>query len=188
MQKDSQINQSPHRMSIWDVMNDPNAFPSIKVQTDYGEHKEVPARILSTAQGSELWLSGRLKRLANHDFTHVLNLSGFPNEPLGSFVELRIDDCQDTSEQDMTHVFERSLPFIHSSLQSPGAKVLVHCYAGVSRSATVVCAYMLKHPSYHSLNVDQVLSEIRKTRPQAYPNENFMKQLYSFQRGFSRNS
>ena len=45
---------------------------------------------------------------------------------------------------------------------------------GKSRSATAVCAYLMRH---HGITADQALSQIRESRPLCEPNEGFWKQL-----------
>ncbi|KAJ9096797.1 hypothetical protein QFC21_005068 [Naganishia friedmannii] len=54
------------------------------------------------------------------------------------------------------------------------AAVLVHCQAGMSRSATVVAAYLMK-----TLNIspDDAVEMIREKRPVVYPSETFRAQL-----------
>jgi protein-tyrosine phosphatase len=48
----------------------------------------------------------------------------------------------DTPAEDITCVLYDSLDFIHKALSS-GGRILVHCSQGVSRSATLVIAYMM---------------------------------------------
>ncbi|KAJ9095727.1 hypothetical protein QFC20_006594 [Naganishia adeliensis] len=52
--------------------------------------------------------------------------------------------------------------------------VLVHCQAGMSRSATVVAAYLMK-----TLNIppEEAVEMIREKRPVVYPSETFREQL-----------
>jgi dual specificity phosphatase 12 len=50
---------------------------------------------------------------------------------------------------------------------------------GVSRSATVVCAYLMKT---QSLSPEEALGMIRKSRPRCTPNEGFRTQLEVYRR------
>uniref|UniRef100_A0A8D8VDZ6 Dual specificity protein phosphatase 19 n=2 Tax=Cacopsylla melanoneura TaxID=428564 RepID=A0A8D8VDZ6_9HEMI len=52
--------------------------------------------------------------------------------------------------------------------------IYVHCNAGVSRSATLVLAYVMKR---HSLGLTQAIDMVKKVRPCIKPNPGFMKQL-----------
>ncbi|QLL34167.1 hypothetical protein HG536_0G00240 [Torulaspora globosa] len=50
----------------------------------------------------------------------------------------------------------------------------IHCQAGVSRSAAFVIAYLMYR---YGLVLKTALHAVRRKRPSAYPNENFMEQL-----------
>ena len=65
-----------------------------------------------------------------------------------------------------------------ASAEAPAARVLVHCLAGVSRSATAVLAYLLF--SKRASSVHEALDLVRKVRPVVYPNDGFMRQLLRF--------
>jgi len=56
--------------------------------------------------------------------------------------------------------------------------VLVHCEMGVSRSATVVLAYLVR---YHGMSRDEAYLAVRKRRPMVNPNPGFWKQLEAFE-------
>jgi len=64
--------------------------------------------------------------------------------------------------------------FITNALTDPTAHVLCHCYAGASRSPTVVIAYLL---SSMNLTVDEALSYVRVRRSITRPNPGFVQQL-----------
>jgi protein-tyrosine phosphatase len=57
--------------------------------------------------------------------------------------------------------------------------VLVHCHAGVSRSATLVIAYLMQEKR---LTFDEAFSYASKFRPVIFPNQGFQKQLKEWQR------
>lgn len=58
--------------------------------------------------------------------------------------------------------------------------VLVHCKGGISRSATIVCAYLLW--SGTAATVEEALSIVRAARPPANPKSGFLSQLQEFSR------
>jgi len=62
--------------------------------------------------------------------------------------------------------------------------VLIHCYAGVSRSATVVISYLMK---YHGMTCDVAKSYLKSKRRCICPNEGFMRQLYEYEQHLSQN-
>mmetsp|Transcript_19305 Transcript_19305/g.32731 ORF Transcript_19305/g.32731 Transcript_19305/m.32731 type:complete len:276 (-) Transcript_19305:2756-3583(-) len=63
---------------------------------------------------------------------------------------------------------------VTSFLSKPG-KVLVHCYQGKSRCATVCSAYLMK---YYGYSVNEAIDLIRQVRPIASPNTGFMRALH----------
>ncbi|KAH8106442.1 hypothetical protein DFH11DRAFT_1238621 [Phellopilus nigrolimitatus] len=62
-----------------------------------------------------------------------------------------------------------------ASIRKP--KVLVHCVMGISRSTTVVCAYLM---ATRHLSFPAALMLIRRRRPQVHPNYGFRRQLTIF--------
>ena len=61
----------------------------------------------------------------------------------------------------MYNCFDRITNIIHDKL-TQNKRTLVFCYQGVSRSATMVAAYLIK---YHSMNKNQAIQFIRNRRP-----------------------
>ncbi|KAI4550170.1 hypothetical protein MJT46_018896 [Ovis ammon polii x Ovis aries] len=88
----------------------------------------------------ELWKLG---------ITHVLNAAhgGLYCQGnadfYGSSVSYLGVPAHDLPEFDISVYFSSAADFIHRALSTPGAKVLVHCVVGVSRSATLVLAYLM---------------------------------------------
>lgn len=56
--------------------------------------------------------------------------------------------------------------------------VLVHCAAGVSRSATIVLAYLIQN---EKLSLEEAFLKVRERRPRICPNKEFMKHLIDFE-------
>lgn len=113
-----------------------------------------------------------LAGLVEHDVVAILNVS-FSDEAFpGRFRYLRVP-LLDTPEQAGELALSEALDFIESS--SPG-KCLVHCNAGVSRSATVCVAYLMIK---RGLDFNAALAAVRKARPSVRPNDGFMKWLQS---------
>ncbi|KAK7044814.1 hypothetical protein R3P38DRAFT_2881005 [Favolaschia claudopus] len=82
----------------------------------------------------------------------------------------------DTEEADILVHFIPSITFIQAELDK-GRGVLVHCQAGMSRSVTIVAAYLMY--SEH-IDTQTALDIIRRARPNIDPNPGFLQQLEVF--------
>lgn len=87
--------------------------------------------------------------------------------------QINIDD---SSDEDVLVHFLPSISFIQKELDK-GHGVLVHCQAGISRSATIVTAFLMYS---RKLDAATALEMIRKVRPNVEPNEGFLHQLEIF--------
>lgn len=126
-----------------------------------------------------------VEELKSHGITGIISLvkEDVPDMATnGGFQQLQVQ-IDDDEDQDIMQYFGQTNKFIEGILAS-GNSVLVHCVAGVSRSVTIVCAYLL-HRAYTSsssdrsekLSVDDAISTITKIRPSAGPNDGFLEQL-----------
>jgi protein-tyrosine phosphatase len=67
-----------------------------------------------------------------------------------------------------------------------GSIVLVNCAAGISRSSTIVIAYIMK---YYKLNLKTTFLYVKKKRNQICPNKKFMECLLDYELAlFGKNS
>ncbi|KAJ7634647.1 hypothetical protein FB45DRAFT_909436 [Roridomyces roridus] len=82
----------------------------------------------------------------------------------------------DTEEADILVHFIPAITFIQAELDK-GRGVLVHCQAGMSRSVTIVAAYLMYT---QMLDTESALNIIRKARPNIDPNPGFLVQLEIF--------
>lgn len=67
-----------------------------------------------------------------------------------------------------------SCRFIHTALTTGSGVVYVHCFAGISRSSTIVAAYLILRDA---LTPNAAIERIRALRPQVDPNPGFRAQL-----------
>nr|KAF6368230.1 dual specificity phosphatase 26 [Myotis myotis]KAF6373498.1 dual specificity phosphatase 26 [Pipistrellus kuhlii] len=74
--------------------------------------------------------------------------------------------------------FQTAADFIHRALSLPGGKILVHCAVGVSRSATLVLAYLML---YHHLTLVEAIKKVKDHRG-IIPNRGFLRQLLALDR------
>ena len=84
----------------------------------------------------------------------------------------------DDPSQDLKKYFNPAADFIHETIKS-GGKVVVHCMAGVSRSASIILAYLVK---YRNMTLREAFKHTRDRRSIVHPNFGFFRQLIDFER------
>jgi hypothetical protein len=108
--------------------------------------------------------------------THVLsigNLDQMPSKFPHKFQYLQIE-LDDAKSARIENHFEKALKFIKKALETENNNVLVHCWAGVSRSATIIMAYLIKH---YCLTYTESFETVRKARHWVSPNQGFREKL-----------
>ena len=86
---------------------------------------------------------------------------------------------KDNESQNLSEVLEECFNYISETQKIETCnKVLVHCLQGISRSTTILTAYLIVHLGY---TLDQSLEIIRRARPQANPNRHFLRSLKSLE-------
>lgn len=84
---------------------------------------------------------------------------------------------EDNHKEDISCWFLDAIEFIDSVRDSSG-RVLVHCQAGISRSATICLAYLMKRKR---VRLDEAFEFVRRRRSIISPNFSFMGQLLQFE-------
>ncbi|GIL51842.1 hypothetical protein Vafri_7769 [Volvox africanus] len=131
-----------------------------------------------------LFLSGdyvakNRETLRQSGITHVLNCVGFIcKEYFKDELTYKTLYLQDTPAEDILCVLYDCLDYIDGALQS-GGHVLVHCSQGVSRSATLVIAYIMWRSGKP---YDEVFAAVKAVRGVANPNIGFTCQLLQWQK------
>ncbi|XP_070688745.1 dual specificity protein phosphatase 22-B-like [Pempheris klunzingeri] len=114
--------------------------------------------------------------LAEHNITHILSIHDTAAPFLEDMTYLCIS-AADHSKQNLIQYFRDSIMFIHES-RLKGEGCLVHCVAGVSRSVTLVVAYIM---TVTGRGWVEALAAVRAARPCAGPNLGFLRQLEEFE-------
>ena len=83
-------------------------------------------------------------------------------------------DLIDSYQEEIIDKFEISNNFINKAIEN-NEKILIHCICGVSRSSTLVIAYLI-HKKLIG-NVDSIIKELRSKREIVNPIPNFKNQL-----------
>uniref|UniRef100_A0A8C6SBY5 Dual specificity protein phosphatase 22 n=1 Tax=Neogobius melanostomus TaxID=47308 RepID=A0A8C6SBY5_9GOBI len=111
--------------------------------------------------------------LKAHNITHILSIHDNAAPILEDIAYL----CISASDHSKTQHFKDSIMFIHES-RMKGEGCLVHCVAGVSRSVTLVVAYIM---TVTGRGWVECLAAVRAARPCAGPNLGFLRQLEEFE-------
>lgn len=114
--------------------------------------------------------------LAKHNITHILSIHDTAAPVLEDMTYLCIS-AADHSKQNLIQYFRDSIMFIHES-RLKGEGCLVHCVAGVSRSVTLVVAYIM---TVTGRGWVEALAAVRAARLCAGPNLGFLRQLEEFE-------
>eukprot|EP01095_Lingulamoeba_sp_RSL-Kostka_P001547 TRINITY_DN12191_c0_g1_i1.p1 TRINITY_DN12191_c0_g1~~TRINITY_DN12191_c0_g1_i1.p1 ORF type:complete len:178 (-),score=30.19 TRINITY_DN12191_c0_g1_i1:105-638(-) len=121
------------------------------------------------------------------NFTHILNVAQRDVQTgpdfYGNNIIYKSVDCYDDEEFDISLHFDECLEFIEDvhlkHQENDKYKVLVHCAGGVSRSCTIVLAYLMK---YNNMNLLLALNFVYEKRKCIHPNDNFIRLLIEFQK------
>ena len=92
-------------------------------------------------------------------------------------IEIIHFEIEDNSKENIKQFFKR----FHDIMES-GRKVLVHCYGGISRSATLVISYLISvlKSDLEYINIEDLIDMVKKIRPCINPNPGFIKQLETY--------
>ncbi|XP_041833483.1 dual specificity protein phosphatase 16 [Melanotaenia boesemani] len=117
--------------------------------------------------------------MQQNDIVYVLNASNTCPKP--DFIPeshfLRVP-VNDSFCEKILPWLDRSVEFIEKAKAS-NARVLVHCLAGISRSATIAIAYIMKRMD---MSLDEAYRFVKEKRPTISPNFNFLGQLLDFEK------
>lgn len=135
------------------------------------------------------------KHNSSIDFKIRLRVTGASNEPRSASKEaagrhenrgvrpVRSIHCKcinvaDSQEQSLARFFDEAHQFIDEARRKR-CNVLVHCFAGISRSPTFAIAYLMR---VNSLRLQDAYELVKQCRPQIDPNLSFMGQLMMYEK------
>ena len=135
---------------------------------------------------SRLWLGSRAHAtmkpwLQQHHITDVLNIGAPSLIDIERLPNVRYHDfvIEDTPRARIGSLFDPCYRIITKALnENPTNNVLVHCFAGVSRSTTIVASFLMR---FFGMSRQAAIKWIKQTRPIIQPNPGFLHQLDQFQ-------
>lgn len=106
-----------------------------------------------------------------HILTTVLGIAPmFPND-----FEYKNIHVRDVISENLFPYFDECCNYIEKCIKE-GGKILVHCSYGVSRSATIVIAYLIKK----GMTYEEAYNYVKERRSIIEPNEGFKQQLKKY--------
>ncbi|NXQ76926.1 DS13B phosphatase, partial [Quiscalus mexicanus] len=128
----------------------------------------------------DAWAARSKTTLQSLKITHILNAADGPysiNTGAKYYTDLQIEyygvEAFDDPAFDLSIFFYDAANFIRKALNSSGGKVFVHCAMGVSRSATLVLAFLMIHENMTLVDALKTVS----THRNICPNTGFLSQL-----------
>ena len=123
--------------------------------------------------------SENIEALDKHGITHILTILDYQptrTDSTRTYLHIHADDFHSTDL--LSNEFEKCFQFIDKAI-SEGHQVLIHCHAGVSRSATIAAMYLMRK---YSLTREEALKRLIEKRRYwlVLPNYGFMQQLDLF--------
>ena len=113
--------------------------------------------------------------LSKNNITHILcvgfEMNSFFN---GKYKFLKLE-VSDTYDENILLNFELVYDFIEDGIKNGG--VLVHCFGGISRSSTIIIAYLIKK---EKIDFKFAFYYVKNLKNDINPNEGFIKQLKVF--------
>ena len=119
-----------------------------------------------------------LQELSDIGINYILNCAiecknAYPTK--FKYLHLKINDVPSFP---IKSFFNQAVNFI-SEAQKNNRKILVHCQLGVSRSVTIVAAFLMKKFKFRAI---YALEFVKRRRMQAMPNYGFLNQLAEYEK------
>jgi protein-tyrosine phosphatase len=94
-----------------------------------------------------------------------------------------LDDTREEASRFGNTFFIRIVKWIQKALRSPNARVIIHCYGGISRSPTAAISYLV---ATTNMCVHESLATVRRSRPVSDPIPSFLRELEIWNARFVR--
>jgi len=117
-----------------------------------------------------------LELLQRNNISHILQVCCGQSRFTKNFHYKVISICDEECTC-IYEYFQESFEFIEEAI-TYGTGILIHCQGGVSRSATIIIAYLIKK---FQMTFEDALHYVQSSRPVVQPNLGFQKQLKEYE-------
>ncbi len=134
---------------------------------------------------SNLYLSGDdvaqdFDLLTSKSITHILNLTtNVQNLYESKKIQYKRMQIYDMPTENILQHFSNAFEFLTNALSDCSNSVLVHCNAGVSRSASFVIGYLMQRGLFK--NYADAYKHVKSCRSKICPNDGFVLQLKQYE-------
>lgn len=104
----------------------------------------------------------------------ILNVSEDPINEFDDHTIIIEIPMKDNENFKIEKYFDWTSKFIDTVINDLNKKLMVNCYAGISRSVTIVCCYLMDK---YGISYNDAIDIIRQSRPIADPNDGFVEKL-----------
>lgn len=111
--------------------------------------------------------------LTKNGITHILTVAEGILPKFPTIFNYKLVNILDCPSANLKQYFQSCIRYIKDALAQAGS-VLVHCYAGVSRSASVVIAFLMQE---YGMTMKDATNHVRAQRNFIRPNDGFRRQL-----------
>lgn len=142
--------------------------------------KPVASLIVPRLYLSDVLTAQDEKELIRLGITHVISVMKTEVDlpsciPQSNRMQVPVDDC---GTEPISMHFDGTTEFIRAALkENHKNKVLVHCFQGISRSATIVCAYLIATERMAAM---KSIEFVQSKRGCVSPNNGFRQQLIAY--------
>lgn len=96
---------------------------------------------------------------------------------------MQVIKATDQHDYNLAQHFEECINFINEVIEEKKGRILVHCLAGQSRSATIIIAFLIK---FKKMTFEEALKMVQEKRIYVNPNKGFRAQLLAFEESLKK--
>mmetsp|Transcript_19073 Transcript_19073/g.37455 ORF Transcript_19073/g.37455 Transcript_19073/m.37455 type:complete len:681 (+) Transcript_19073:891-2933(+) len=158
------------------MSNFKKSFIDEKIIQIYGQ-QEPPSRIVAGLYLGTEYNASDFSMLQDIGVTTIINVTKEIKDFFPGHFEYHRIPVKDHESSDLHHYFANACVDI-ARARAEGRTVFVHCQRGISRSATIVIAFLMQS---RRLSYNDAFTLVKKNRPIIKPNKGFIKQLQAFE-------
>ncbi|XP_012689895.1 dual specificity protein phosphatase 1 [Clupea harengus] len=136
-----------------------------------------PVEILPFLYLGSAYHASRKDMLDMLGITALINVSANCPNHFEDHFQYKSIPVEDNHKADISSWFNDAIEFI-DSIRNKGGRVFVHCQAGISRSATICLAYLMRT---NRVKLEEAFEFVKQRRSIISPNFSFMGQLLQFE-------